>query len=53
MRPVAADAAPPIPTAVDRGGEKACRCTADAVVGDRDAAQAVAGLRAAMSVRRS
>ena len=53
MNVKAADAATTTPVAADREREKACRCTADAVVGVRDAAQAVVEPLAAMSERPS
>jgi hypothetical protein len=58
MNVKAADAATNIPAAVDRGREKACRCTEDpgVAVAVRDAVQAVAHVvepRAAMSERPS
>lgn len=49
----AAEAVTDTPAAVDRGWEKACRCTADAVAGALDAAQAVDVPLAAMSERPS
>ena len=53
MNVKAADAATSTPTAADRGWEKACRCTADAVVEAPDAAQAAVEPRAVMSERPS
>jgi hypothetical protein len=49
----AAEAATTTPVAADRVWVKACRCTADAVAGVRDAAQAAVAPLAAMSERPS
>ena len=53
MNVKAAAAATNTPVAVDRGWEKACRCTAVAVVGAPDVAQAAVEPRAVMSERPS
>ncbi len=52
MNSEAAEAAT-TPVAADRGWEKACRRTVDAVVADPDVAQAAAEPRAVMSERPS